>query len=237
MLEKKFRSGNERMPRRVLTITGLALASFILFSGSAQARVAGYATKEVGGVAYNIPLGYLHSPLSANDPTILIEADLPGMQPRTVSDADAHHGWRNRVLVLATDATKTTDVQYRLDVMPQIYGQLNPKGEMFGLSSFRSAREWFAPRPHPPGTPLEKTFEEIFVAAPPTSLFLDCRGDAAVRFPSCVEYFSSDNLLFSVSFGKSHLRDWKSIRNGTVELFRSFKLSGPQFSNLRGDKK
>ena len=210
-----------------ITVVGLAL---ITGSTPAQARVAGYVTKEIGGATYNIPVGYFDGPTSSSSSDILLSAYLPNLQ----QGRRPSHGWGKRVAILAMDASKTKSVEYRFSRTPEIYGALSLTGKRFGLSAYRSAREWFTPRQHPPGTSLEKTLQEIFVASPPGTLFIDCTGDKAVPFPSCAQHFSYDNLTFVVSYGKSHLRDWAAIRDATIELFKSFKFLGSDFQTPHG---
>jgi hypothetical protein len=81
-----------------------------------------------------------------------------------------------------------------------------------------------------PSVPDDLLFDELFTNGKleQSTLFIDCNGDRAVLAPSCKEVFSSDGLVFEVTFGKEHLSEWSSIQTAIISLMRRFAANSKQ---------
>ena len=238
MFEEKFWSGNGRrtLARDALAYTFVLLIlvgmaskpAFCTIADNDVPRPTSAERVTLAGVTYLIPRNYLRFPISERDHGFLVETSFPGLKAIDQSSPEARSpGRRDVVRIKVEEAKTTTDAAFRWQVRNDMYGPLQSRGTKFGLTSYLGSRGRIT-TPYDPTAPLDKTVEELFTEKAPVTFFIDCMGDKAVRVPSCTEVFNAGGLLFEVNLAKSRLSDWDSIRAHSINLIRSFSLSGDQ---------
>ncbi|MET4493572.1 hypothetical protein [Bradyrhizobium sp. LA7.1] len=191
----------------------------------------------IAGREYRIPYGYIQfQSTKAKDPEVsmLLLAQLPDFESCPLHSHEPA-GWGSKVLMLIDDAQSTTTLLQRFEIETKRKSPLTPAGEKFGLQSFVSSKGTFG-RLIEKNVPVFKgqsliqsptevdkagLYETIYFDSKANpSVYIVCTGDTAEPVPACFEHFSNDGLLYEVSFGKEHLKDWKSIKDSTAALLQ-----------------
>jgi hypothetical protein len=192
---------------------------------------------EVGEHRFEIPMAYLiglnpswavaRKRCGGVRETIGIDAFLPGFGP-VPPDAKEHRGGGMGrvvgVMINMNPRGMSIDERYIRAIFGRPEVKNSELGRQVGLKHHAD--------PHPNG-------RDAFVALSDgyANLFLSCdRESAGMKYPLCHMYTSySASVVLTVSFGRSRILEWKTIRDGVSKLVSEFEASRGDTS-IRGVK-
>jgi hypothetical protein len=194
---------------------------------------------QIGDVEYHIPTHYMRSRMKKIDEGAVLYTILPDLPALSTTDPrfpEMNRPWPdgNYIHFLVLDVNSTTSHSYRFNVLKDDMGPLKPRPEMFGLNAYYTSHTIIGGKKESKDIPDDLYFPEMYINSEPEdpSVYIICDSErSALPGHHCNEHFSEGRLLYEVDFGKSHLAEWRQIKDSVIQLMQKLRrpLPPPHF--------